>query len=286
MRIGVDSYSYHRLLGLLRPGETPAELAFSDGLMAPVEHARSLGCDVVSVQTCFLAAPGEIDRGALTSVGEQLELVLAWGAPNGLEFGRREDALDDLVAWIELAGAVGCRLMRIVVGGPALRGVEPPATQVARSIVPVRAAARHAARYGLALAVENHGDIATEHLSILVERVAAENLGLCFDTGNAARVGEDPVETARRIAARTLMVHLKDVESPERTSDPISGPCSVAYGEGVVPVEAVLDALAEPIDRGSPVCVELGQLAPGADELRMVADGVEWLRARSARARS
>ena len=130
MRIGVDSYSYHRLLGLLRPGEKPAELAFADGLMAPVEHALSLGCAVISVQTCFLATPAEIDRGALGSAGEQVELVLAWGAPNGLEFGRREDALDDLVAWIELAAAVGCRLMRIVLGGPALRGVESPATRL------------------------------------------------------------------------------------------------------------------------------------------------------------
>jgi len=275
VRIGVDSYSYHRLLGFLRPGEKPAELAFADGLMAPIEHALSLGCDVVSVQTCFLATPAEIDRGALGSVGEQVELVLAWGAPNGLEFGRREDALDDLVAWIELAAAVGCRLMRIVLGGPALRGVESPAAQVARSIAPVRAAARHAARHGVELAVENHGDIATEHLSILLECVAAENLGLCFDTGNAVRLGEDPVETARRIAGRTLMVHLKDVESPERALDSVAGPCSVAYGEGVVPVEAILEALAEPIDRGSPVCVEIGQLPPGADELRMVADGVE-----------
>ncbi len=34
------------------------------------------------------------------------------------------------------------------------------------------------------------------------------------------------------MADRVQMVHLKDIESPAGVTDPIAGPCSVAYGEG------------------------------------------------------
>jgi hypothetical protein len=58
--------------------------------------------------------------------------------------------------------------------------------------------------------------------------------------------------------------------------DPVAGPGSVAYGTGVVPVEAVLDKLRF----DGLVCVELGQLGSGDDDEReMVAAGVGWLRA-------
>jgi hypothetical protein len=52
----------------------------------------------------------------------------------------------------------------------------------------------------------------------------------------------------------------------------------VPYGQGVVPLEAVLDAVAltDPL-----TCVELGHLgASQVDERRLVADGAAWLRAR------
>ena len=59
---------------------------------------------------------------------------------------------------------------------------------------------------------------------------------ICLDTANALRVGDDPVEAAALLAPLTRMVHLKDVEPLDRVVDPVAGPCSVPYGEGVVPI--------------------------------------------------
>ncbi len=48
----------------------------------------------------------------------------------------------------------------------------------------------------------------------------------------------------------------------------------------MIPLEAVLDALAAPIADGVPVCVEIAQLRHGDDELELVESGVRWLRDR------
>jgi sugar phosphate isomerase/epimerase len=135
-----------------------------------------------------------------------------------------------------------------------------------------------AAEHGIRLAVENHGDLAAPELAELLDRAGDGYLGICFDTANAVRVDGDAVAAAALLAPRTWMVHLKDVTSPSGVLDPVAGPESVPFGEGVVPLTAILETLAVPVAEGAPVCVELGQLAADADEWAMVEQGVAWLR--------
>ncbi len=275
MRIGIDSYAYHRLLGDVRPGETAPARPFAPGATDVLRHARALGVDGVSLETCFLEPPGVLDVDALRAAAGPIELVVAWGHRHGLEFGASDAALDDLLAWIEVAAALDCRVVRCVAASPGFRGREPVEVQIERTVGPLARAARRAGELGLRLAVENHGDLTARELLDLVERVDDAVLGVCLDTANAVRVGDDAVDAARLLAARTWLVHLKDVEPLENVVDPVAGPRSVPYGEGVVPVGAVLDALSS---RDALVCVELGQLADDDDELALVEHGVAWLR--------
>jgi sugar phosphate isomerase/epimerase len=277
VRAGIDSYSYHRLLGMLRPGEEEPARRFEGGSFDVLAHARALGVDGASLETCFLPPVAALDAAALLEAAGGLELVLAWGHPNGFEYGERPDAVADLVGWLELAPALGCRLVRCVAAGPSFRGRAPVAEQIAATAAPLAAAAERAHELGLRLAVENHGDLRAAELLELVERAGDESLGVCLDTANALRVGDDPLEAAELLAPLTLMVHLKDVEPLAPGMDPVAGPRSVQYGEGAVPVAAVLDLLASRGFDGL-VCVELGQLGPGADELELVEAGVDWLR--------
>jgi sugar phosphate isomerase/epimerase len=93
-------------------------------------------------------------------------------------------------------------------------------------------------------------------------------------------VGDDPVAVARRLAERTAMVHLKDVE-PGGWRGP-TGPASVAYGTGAIDVAGVVDELVAARFAG-PICVELGHLGGGdVDERALVAECVDWLRDRLA----
>jgi sugar phosphate isomerase/epimerase len=280
-RVGIDSYSYHRLLGEIRAGETEPPRRFERGSLDVVAHARSLDVDGVSLETCFLPPPGELDPAWLLDAAGPLELVVAWGHRHGLEYGASPAALDDLLDWIELAPALGCRLVRCVAASPAFRDREPVADSIARTVAPLAAAAARAREVGLRLAIENHGDLRAAELLELVERASERGgaLGVCLDTANLLRVGDDPAEAAALLAPLTLMVHLKDVEPITPETDPVTGPCSVPYGEGVIPVGAILQTLRDAGFDGL-ACVELGQVAPDGDELALVEDGVEWLRAR------
>ncbi|HVV59000.1 MAG TPA: TIM barrel protein [Gaiellaceae bacterium] len=280
MRVGIDSYSYHRLLGEIRPGEPPPPGRLADGGAAVVAEARALGVDGVALETCYLGPPSRDLATSLAAEAGRMELVFSWGAPNGLWFGARPEALAELLAWIAAAAAAGTRTMRIVVAGPALRGLEPVHEQIRRTVEPLRTAARAAASAGIALAIENHGDLAAAQLAELIDAAGEDALGVCFDTANALRVGDDTLEAVRLLAPRVRMVHLKDVEPVGTATDPVAGPRSVRYGAGVVPLDAVLGVLEDAGFDGL-ACVEVAQLGPGDDERELVADSVAWLRRRA-----
>lgn len=281
MRIGIDSYSYHRLLGEIRPGEPPPHSRLGDGGAAVLAEGRSLGVDGVALETCYLGPPSARLARDLAAEAGAMELVFSWGAPNGLAFGASAGALAELIAWIGAASAAGTRTMRIVVAGPALRGREPVADQIRRTVAPLRTAAAAAADAGLVLAIENHGDLTAAQLSELLDAVGDPALGVCFDTANALRVGDAVTAAAQLLAPRVRMLHLKDVEPVTPATDPVAGPRSVRYGIGIVPLERVLDTLASAGFDGL-ACVEIAQLGPGDDERQLVADSVAWLRRRPA----
>jgi sugar phosphate isomerase/epimerase len=276
VRIGVDSYSYHRLLGELRPGEIATDVRLTNGGIGVLDEAQNLGIDGVALQTCFLEAPGDLDVGGLRAAAEAIgvELALSWGAPNGIEFGSNRAALSEMLAWIEVAAQLGSRTMRIVVGGPALAS---QSDRWPRAVGPLRLAAAHADARGVSLAVENHGDLSAHQICDLVDAVDNDALGVCFDTANCLRVGDAVVEAATLLAPLIRMLHLKDVESLANVTNPVAGPRSVAYGTGVIPVAAVLRAV-DAQRFGGLVCVEVGQLAVGTDERAFVRASVNWLR--------
>ena len=69
----------------------------------------------------------------------------------------------------------------------------------------------YAEALGVCIAVENHQDATTEDLLRLAEGVNySPSFGVTLDTGNSLAVGQEPVETARRLAPLIRHVHLKD----------------------------------------------------------------------------
>ena len=163
--VGVDSYSYHRLLGEIRPGETPTRHLFPRGSLDVVAEARRLELDFALLQTSFLGDPVEFSPAEFLAEAGGVALGLSWGARDGLEFGERADALTSLVAWLDPAAQLGLPVMRIVAGGPAHRG--EPVGPVAGLLREACAAARD---HGIRLALENHGDLTATQIEQLLER--------------------------------------------------------------------------------------------------------------------
>jgi 3-oxoisoapionate decarboxylase len=114
---------------------------------------------------------------------------------------------------------------------------------------------------GLTLAIENHQDLGSEELVDLAEGLGP-HAGICFDTGNAFSVGEDPVAFTRRAAHRIRHVHLKDYVAQFTAEGYRLVRCAI--GDGAVPfaeIATILDAEVRPL---------AASIEPGALEARHI----------------
>jgi len=167
-------------------------------------------------------------------------------------------------------------LVDAAIWGAAAVVVQVFAYLIARLVAPMRRAADRAASAGISLALENHGDMRARDILELFDRTDRPNLGVCLDNVNLIRVGDDMLDGTAALAPHTLLVQLKD----HRPGDPtvVGGPVSTALGEGVAPIDEVIEIL----DRNGfagPVCVELASLGGGpVDELAMIERSMDWLR--------
>jgi sugar phosphate isomerase/epimerase len=114
---------------------------------------------------------------------------------------------------------------------------------------------------GLTIAIENHQDLGSEELVELAERLGP-HAGICFDTGNAFSVGEDPVAFTRRAAHRIRHVHLKDYVAQFTAEGYRLVRCAI--GDGAVPFTEIAAILAA---QGRPLAASI---EPGALEARHI----------------
>jgi sugar phosphate isomerase/epimerase len=201
--------------------------------------------------------------------------MLSWGHPYGLEYGESVEALEDALAWLALASELGHRRMRVTIAHPHLRESDGW-SQVRRSVASVARLAEAAAASSVRLGIENHADVTSEQLAWILAEVDSPALGVCFDTANAVRVGDDPLRAAEALADHVIAAHVKDVAADPW--HPRSGPRSVPLGTGVLPIASILDVL----HRARPdawYLVELAQLGDHeVDEQAWIARDVGWLR--------
>ncbi len=269
-RIGVDTYSYHRLLGEVRAGECLPSRRMRTWAQT-LNDARAAGAEVVSVQTCFMSIP---DAEHILRTQDSSRIRLAWGHPAGLQFGRSTSAEYEAGEWIRLAASLGHEQMRVVIGHHSVARDLDRQSDIRDTLPALARLAATADRAGITLAIENHTDLTAAQLLWLLEEVDHPRLQVCFDFANALRVGDDVEEAAKLLRGWISMVHVKDITpSPH---DGSSGPASTALGAGVLPVGRLVDVLSG--NEGVWLLVELGHLGPrDVDEDEMVRQGVAWL---------
>ncbi len=278
MRLGLDSYSYHRYFGELREGEEDPGIRWSHEDF--MRRAGELGLDGVSLETCYLPMddPALAERLAAQAAEGGLELVLAWGHPGGLRMGTSAAANQRMLKALPVAAAAGCSLVRIVVGTFTHWGLEPEGPVLDRVVPLVTEACERAADLGMELAIETHCDLTLDALCELVDRVGRDDLGVVLDTANLVRIGEDLCEGTRQLARFTRMLHVKDLVL-ENADFGIPGgwwPCC-ALGDGDLDLDGALGELRAAGFDGL-ACVEVATLPVGSNEDELVARSVDWLR--------
>lgn len=211
MKVGIDSYCYHRLFGEVYAGQEKPnkELSFEDFLT----KLDALQIDGVSLESCFIP---KFDPGYLNSIKEHLDAsgldrVYAWGHPDGLEGGGNEQAFDDMIRHIEYANQIGAKVMRVVGSSLQFR-FAPHEPQLEKLTRMFSEATKIAASYDIKLAVENHIDYNSDEILQLITDVNSPYFGVNFDSGNFLRVLDDPIQAMEKLAPHVFATHIKDLK--------------------------------------------------------------------------
>jgi len=280
--VGIDSYSFHRYFGEIYPQQKDPGTRW-DMKDDFVPFAAGLGVDEVALETLFFPA---FDDDYCAAIKESLDekglgRVIGWGHPDGLHRGQDEEALEDLIRHIPRAKAVGASIMRIVASS-MLYVDEPHGPQVKASAAMLKKAVKVAEDEGVTLAIENHIDFTSSEIMDILNEVGSDSLRVNFDTGNALRLYEDPVEAARRLAPYTVATHTKDITT-RRGGSPserfLFWP-SCPTGQGLIDFHGIAQEL-ENVGFAGSLAIEMDLLASPFDERteeENVTQGIEFLK--------
>jgi len=210
MKVGIDSYCYHRFFGEVYPQqEKPQkEMTLEDFL----KRAKELDVDGVSLESCFIPRfdseyLGEV-KGMLDDYN--LDRVFAWGHPDGLEGGKNKKMFDDMMNSIQYAAAIGAKVMRVV-GSSLMFRFEPHGPQIEKLSDMFSKAVKEAKKHDVKLAVENHIDFNSDEMLTIIKNVNSPYFGINFDTGNFVRMLDDPVSAMGKLVKYVYATHIKDL---------------------------------------------------------------------------
>jgi sugar phosphate isomerase/epimerase len=211
MKIGIDSYCYHRFFGEVYDQQRKPSKQMS--LEDFITRAHELKVDGVSLESCFIP---RFDPGYLSEIKGMLDeynldRVFAWGHPDGLEGGRNEKAFAEMVKSIEYAQAIGAKVMRVV-GASLMFRNEPHGPMLEKLTRMFTEAVKVAASHDVRLADENHIDFNSDEMLALINAVNSPYFGINFDTGNFMRVLDDPIKGMQKLAKHVLATHVKDLK--------------------------------------------------------------------------
>ena len=277
MKIGIDSYSFHRFFGETTKWETPSEQKWS--LENFLDFVEEQGMELASLATAYLKSD---DKSTGKTIGNWLkvpgrEVVFTWGHPNGFDGGRNPGALKDALDFLHLAHSLGITQMRIVCGNhwnfstdiaERLNRLRPIVTELLEV----------ATKFKIRISIENHADFPVRTLMQFIDSFDNSNLGLCLDLGNALRVGDDPVTLLQDLdVGRIFMVQVKDVLRIEGDEDPTGWWPTVLYGTGDINLKECFHLL-KVGDYQNPMVVELSNLHSGLTEVEVAIQAIGFLR--------
>ena len=280
MKIGIDSYCYHRYFGEVYEGvENPPKYEMT--LEDFIKRAIELGVDGVSLETCFIPS---FDESYLKKIkglldAGNLEAVVAWGHPNGLEAGDNAEAIKDMEKHFRTCEILDVDILRMVGSSLAYRHL-PHGPQIEKISKLLKDSVKKAEDRGIRLAIENHFDFETDEILTIVNNMDSDYFGVTFDTGNCLRYGEEPVEMTKKLAKHIFATHTKDVQLLDgaKPEDWYYYACT-PVGKGVVNIPGIIEVLEKENYQGL-YAIEIDYMDPvfGDDTDKAVSDSVDYLK--------
>jgi sugar phosphate isomerase/epimerase len=204
LRLSLAAYSFRKYLDLKRK---PPAMTLDDF----IDLSAGMDLDAVEFTQYYFprTSPDYLAhlKGRCTRLGLDVS-----GTAVGNTFTLRDpDKLKEQIAsvkkWAEHTARLGGKTMRIFAGNLGKDDTEEQAR--ARCALAIQEACDHAAKYGVYLALENHGGIVTtiDQMLRLVQAVKHDWFGVNLDTGNFR--SPDPYADLARLAPYAVVVQIK-----------------------------------------------------------------------------
>lgn len=144
---------------------------------------------------------------------------------------------------IRVTRELGSPSCKVFMGNAADRAAGPVDALIEATIRALRSVRAQALDAGVKLAVENHGDLTSRELKTLIEEAGPDFTACCFDSGNAAMLGEDPVAALEVLGPYVVTSHIRDCAVYEHPRG--AAVQWVALGDGSVDLPALVRGFAE-----------------------------------------
>jgi sugar phosphate isomerase/epimerase len=206
LKLSVAAYSYRQYLDLKRQGRQ-GSMALDDF----IDAGARMDLDAVEfTQYYFPQTSAEYLahlKGRCTLLGLDVS-----GTAVGNNFcvsdpARLREQIESVKKWTEHTARLGGKTMRIFAGNVAKGDTAEKAR--ARCIEAIEEACEHAGKYGVYLALENHGGITgtLDQILLLVKGVKSSWFGVNLDTGNFHT--PDPYSDLEKLAPYAVTVQIK-----------------------------------------------------------------------------
>lgn len=205
IRLSIAAYSYRKYLALnVKPTPTMTLDDF-------VDLAAGMNLDAVEPTAYYFAEispdylahlKGKCSRLGLDISGTAVGNNFCTSDPSKL---RRE--IQSVKSWVDHASRLGAKTIRIFAGNVDKGDTEEHAR--ARCVEAIQDACDYAAKYGVILALENHGGIVAtiDQMLAVVQAVKHDWFGVNWDSGNF--VSADPYADLTRLAPYAVTVQIK-----------------------------------------------------------------------------
>jgi sugar phosphate isomerase/epimerase len=205
IRLSIAAYSYRQYLDLKIKPHPPMTLDdFAD-------LAAGMDLDAIEPTAYYFAKTTPEYLAHLKGKCTRLGLDVSGGAV-GNNFcvpdpDKLKEQIEDVKRWVEHMARLGGKTIRIFAGSLARGDTEEQAR--ARCVAAIQEACDYAGKYGIYLALENHGGITTtiDQTLTLVQAVKHDWFGVNWDTGNFH--SPDPYEDLTRLAPYAVTVQIK-----------------------------------------------------------------------------
>jgi len=210
LKLSLAAYSFRQWLDLkkkLDPGMTLADF---------IDFAAAQEIDAVELTAYYFAETTPTYLAGLKARATRLGLDVS-GTAVGNNFctpdpDKLKAELAMVKAWVEHTSRLGGKTIRIFAGNVAKGDTEENARD--RAVATIQEACDHAAKYGIYLALENHGGITgtADQLLAIVKAVKHDAFGVNLDTGNFHTA--DPYADLERIAPYAVVCQIKTEVQP------------------------------------------------------------------------